>query len=42
MTYQKGDVFLDKNTLKLYIFDESDWLEIVPTCELKKNNYEQH
>jgi len=36
MNYQKGDIFLDKDTHKLYIFDGNEWWEIVPTCELKK------
>ena len=36
MTYQRGDVFLDKDTHKLYIFDGTEWWEIVPTFELKK------
>jgi hypothetical protein len=31
-----GDVFLDKDTHKLYIFDGNGWWEIVPTAELKK------
>lgn len=37
----KGDFFLDKDTHKLYIFDGYEWLEIVPSCELRKINYEQ-
>ncbi len=36
MKHKKGDVFLDRDTLKLYIFDGNEWWEIVPTCELKK------
>jgi hypothetical protein len=36
MKHEKGDVFLDKDTLKLYIFDGNEWWEIAPTCELKK------
>jgi len=36
MNYQKGDVFLDKVTHKLYIFDGNEWLEIVPSSYLKK------
>jgi hypothetical protein len=39
MKYNKGDVFLDKNTLKLYIFDGNEWWEIVPTSELKKPDW---
>ena len=41
MTYKKGDIFLDKDTHKLYIFDGNQWWEIVPSCELRKINYEQ-
>ena len=40
MTYQKGDFFLDRYTQKFYIFDGNEWMEIIPTCELKKINYE--
>jgi len=36
MTYQIGDIFLDKYTHNLYIFDGKEWLEIVPTSELRK------
>jgi hypothetical protein len=42
MKYNKGDLFLDKYTYKMYIFDGNEWLEIVPaskivrTCKLKK------
>ena len=36
MNYQKSDVFLDKDTHKLYIFDGKEWLEIVPSSYLKK------
>jgi len=36
MNYRKGDCFLDKDTHKLYIFDGTEWWEIVPTSELKK------
>ena len=39
MKYNKGDIFLDKNTNKLYIFDGEEWLEIVPTAELKKPDW---
>ena len=39
MKYQKGDVFLDKDALELYIFDGNEWWEIVPTCELKKPDW---
>jgi hypothetical protein len=39
MNYQKGNVFLDKDTHKLYIFDGKEWWEIVPTSELKKPNW---
>jgi hypothetical protein len=39
MKYNKGDIFLDKDTHKLYIFDGSEWWEIVPTCELKKPDW---
>ena len=41
MKYKKGDFFLNKNTYKLYIFNGNEWLEIVPSCELRKINYEQ-
>jgi hypothetical protein len=30
MKYNKGDIFLDKDTHKLYIFDGNEWWEIVP------------
>jgi hypothetical protein len=40
MKYKKGDVFLDKDTHKLYIFDGNEWWEIVPTCKLRKFNYD--
>lgn len=40
MNYEKGDVFLDKDTYKLYIFDGNEWCEIVPKSELRKINYE--
>ena len=33
--YPKGTMFLDKETLKLYIFDGDQWLEIVPSFDLK-------
>ena len=36
MSYQKGDIWLQKYTRKLYIFDGNEWLEIVPTVGLKK------
>ena len=39
MRYEKGDSFLDKDTRKLYIFDGKEWLEIVPTAELKKPDW---
>ena len=39
MTYQRGDVLLDKDTHKLYIFDGTEWWEIVPTSELKKPDW---
>jgi hypothetical protein len=39
MKYTKSDIFLDKNTHKLYIFDGKEWLEIVPTAELKKPDW---
>jgi hypothetical protein len=39
MTYQRGDVFLDKDTHKLYIFDGTEWWEIVPTSILKKPDW---
>lgn len=38
MNYQKGDVFLDKDTWKMYIFDGNEWFEIVPSSYLKKTN----
>lgn len=34
MTYTTGDIFLDKNTKKLYIFDGDVWREIVPSSYL--------
>ena len=40
MIYQKGDIFLEKYTKKLYIFDGNEWLEIVPKCKLRKINYD--
>ena len=40
MIYQRGDVFLDRYTHKLYIFDGNEWLEIVPSSKLRKINYE--
>jgi len=39
MIYSKGDIFLDKDTHKLYIFDGNEWWEIIPTTELKKPNW---
>ena len=39
MNYQKGDVFLDKDTWKLYIFDGKEWWEIVPSSYLKKPDW---
>lgn len=39
MNYRVGDVFLDKHTRKLYIFDGNEWWEIVPTSELKKPDW---
>jgi hypothetical protein len=30
MIYQQGDIFQDKNTLKLYVFDGKNWHEIKP------------
>lgn len=39
MTHQRGDVFLDKDTHKLYIFDGTEWWEIVPTSILKKPDW---
>jgi hypothetical protein len=39
MNYQKGDVFLDKDTHKLYIFDGKEWWEIVPSSKLKKPDW---
>ena len=40
MKHEKGDYFLDRDTHKLYIFDGNEWWEIVPSCELRKTNYE--
>ena len=40
MTYKKGDVFLDKDTQKLYIFDGYYWYEVVPSYELRRVNFE--
>ena len=40
MTEQKGEVFLDKDTNVLYIFDGNEWLEIVPTSVLKNKTNE--
>jgi hypothetical protein len=34
MTYTKGDVFLDKVTRKLYMYDGTVWREVVPTSYL--------
>ena len=39
MNHQKGDVFLDKDTWKLYIFDGNGWWEIVPASVLKKPDW---
>ena len=40
MNYQMSDIFLDKYTHKLYIFDGNEWWEIVPSSYLKnQNNY---
>ena len=39
MNYQKGNVFLDKDTWKLYIFDGKEWWEIVPSSYLKKPDW---
>ena len=39
MNYQKGDILLDKNAHKLYIFDGKGWWELVPTYELKKPDW---
>ncbi len=42
--HQKYDIFLDKDTRKLYIFDGNEWWEIIPDCYLKKMigfDYEQ-
>ena len=39
MTYTKGDIFLHKYTHKLYIYDGTEWLEIVPTSILKKPDW---
>ena len=39
MNYQKGDIFLDKDTHKLCIFDGNEWWEIVPSSYLKKPDW---
>jgi len=39
MNYQKGDIFLNKYTRKLYIFDGNEWWQIVPNSELKKPDW---
>ena len=36
MKYKKGDIFLSRDNHKLYIFDGSEWWEIIPTSYLKK------
>ena len=28
MTYQQGDIFQDKHTHKLYVFDGKNWIEM--------------
>lgn len=33
--YPKGTMFLDKETLKLYVSDGDQWLEIIPSFDLK-------
>ena len=33
--YPKGTMFLDKETLKLYASDGDQWLEIIPSVDLK-------
>ena len=38
MIFQIGDVFLDRYTFQLYIFDGNEWLEIVPYSKLRKIN----
>ena len=39
MNYRRGDIFLDKVTHKLYIFDGNEWWEIVPASVLKKPDW---
>jgi len=39
MKYQKGDMFLDKDTQKVYIFDGNEWWEIVLSSYLKKPDW---
>lgn len=39
MNFQKGVFFLDKDTLKVYIFDGKEWWEIVPSSYLKKPDW---
>ena len=33
--YPKGTMFLDKETLNLYVSDGDQWLEIIPSFNLK-------
>ena len=35
MIYQQGDIFQDKNTFKLYVFDGEYWIEIKPDSTFK-------
>ncbi len=39
MKYQKGDIILDKNTHKLYIFYGNEWWEVVPSFYFKKPDW---
>ena len=38
--YQKGDIFLDKYTRKMYIFSGKEWFEVIPSSKLRKISYE--
>ena len=40
MTYNKGDIFVDKVSGKMYMYDGTVWLEIVYASYLK-DPYEQ-
>ena len=38
--FNKGDLFLNKHTFDLYVFNGTEWIKIIPLFTTDKNDYE--